>query len=134
MAFTKIKADKPVTIPQQAEKQYDKLWMESFRVVAKTPTSKATVIAHMIPYDGTGNVLTTQKKLVTIDDLFTKAQKRTDMAQAMDMVFQAIDSWIQDKKWFDETVQPVINKQNQGQELTQEELDLITEAQNKALI
>jgi len=135
MSFTQINADNPKVIPATEEKIYDKLWMESFRVIARTPQSEAKAIAHMLPYDGAGHIEPNgTKTIIEIDNLFAVAVKRLEIAQAMELVFQGVNNWIQDKKWFNETVQPILIKQNNGEALTQEELDLIQLAKDKALI
>jgi hypothetical protein len=135
MSFTQIDAGETYVKPAIQEKVYDKLWMESFRVISKTPQEKAKAIAHMLPYDGAGNIAPDgEKKIIVIDNLFEIAEKRADMALAMDSVFKAMASWIADNKWFDEVVKPILDKQKSGDELTDEELEILTQADNKALI
>jgi len=134
MSFTQIEIDTPVVKPSTEEKVYNKLWMKFMRVISNSPQEEAKLIAHMIPYDGLGNVLDTNNpQMIVVDNLFMVASKRQDFAMAMEAVFQSINSWIADKKWFNEVIAPLIEKQR-TEELTQEELDLIEQAKNKALL
>ncbi len=134
MSFTQIEIDTPVIQPSIQEKTYNKLWMKFMRVIANSPQQEAKLIAHMMPYDGTGNVLDTNNpQIIVVDNLFMVASKRQDFAMAMEMVFQSINNWITDTKWFNEIVAPLIEKQK-TEELTPEELDIIEQAKNKALI
>lgn len=131
--FTSFDNDNPVVEPPKDEKVYNKLWMQHFRCNAPSPTEPAVLIAHFVPYDGAGSILEEPKKLIKMEDLFALASKRQKVAQAMELVFQALNEWMTDQAWFQETVQPLITKKSSGETLTDEELALIQQAKDKGV-
>jgi len=94
--FTQIEADTPVVIPSVEEKVYDTQWLSHFRINS-TP-EKATIIAHLVPYNGVDTLKEPIKQIV-IDNVFASMQDpnrsvehRTLFAQAMELILQAVKS------------------------------------------
>jgi hypothetical protein len=94
MSFTQIESDTVVTIPQIEAKTFDKKWLSHIRINS-TP-QKASVIAHLLPYDGT-ETLKEPVENVFIENIFAEMQNedkpielRTLYAQTMELILQTI--------------------------------------------
>ena len=94
MEFTTIENAEPTIIPAVAEKVYDKLWLSHIRINS-TP-NKATVIAHLVPYNGE-SVLAEPIEDIVIDNIFAEIQNeskpaelRTMYAQVMELLLQTV--------------------------------------------
>ena len=95
--FTQIDVDIPIVVPPVAEKVYNKKWISHFRMNSPSP-DKATVVAHLIPYNGE-SVLSEPVEQVVIDNVFEAMQdpNRTEeqqlvLVQAMELILRAVKS------------------------------------------
>jgi hypothetical protein len=107
MEFTTIENTEPTIIPAVAEKVYDKLWLSHIRINS-TP-EKATVIAHLVPYNGE-IVLAEPVEDIVIDNIFEAMQDenrpvelRTMYAQVMELLLQTVKAEIAYQKTLNET-------------------------------
>jgi hypothetical protein len=94
MEFTQIEKSEPTIIPAVAEKVYDKLWL-SHITINSTP-EKATVIAHLVPYNGE-EILSEPIEDIVIDNIFAEMQNpnkpaelRMMYAQVMELLLQTV--------------------------------------------
>jgi chorismate mutase len=102
MEFTKIENDNPIVIPAVEEKVFDKKWLSHIRINS-TP-EKATVIAHLVPYNGE-SILTEQIEQIVIENIFAEMQNenkpaelRTLYTQVMELLLQTIKAEINYQK------------------------------------
>jgi hypothetical protein len=133
MEFTTIENTEPQVIPAVEEKVYDKLWLSHIRINS-TP-EKATVIAHLLPYNGE-SVLAEPIESIVIENIFAEMQNedkpvelRTMYAQVMELLLQTVKAekaYTKAKAIADEEArlaeeQRLLDEQNVEENITEED-------------
>jgi hypothetical protein len=93
--FTQIENDNPVITPAIDEKVFDKKWISHIRINSPTNT-KAAVVAHLIPYNGS-ELLEGPIEQLFIPNIFEAMQDpnrpeelRTLMMHTMELILRTI--------------------------------------------
>jgi hypothetical protein len=60
----------PVTTPATPATTYNEVWFRNIQVVAPSPSQPVVVTVNAVPYDGTTNILNTNRISFQIPDLF----------------------------------------------------------------
>jgi len=124
--FTQIGGEE-VIIPPTEQKVFNKKWIKHLRINSESPTSETIVVSHLIPYNGSGEVLPDPVEMVIINDLFGKLTKFPKMAQAMELILQSLVEY----RAYRNEILALREKQlslQEGESLTEEELAKLAEA------
>lgn len=87
-----IENNNPITIPATEEKTFPHWWVKSIHVNTPSPTSKGTAHILICPYNSnTKEVLNQESEMIMIDDVWSEAQDKPEVAAAIQAIVEAVN-------------------------------------------
>lgn len=84
----------PITIPASTQEVYDSFWATRMIINSPDPNGKAAAFIELKPYNATTKKTLNETRRVSINDLWDAAEKKPEVAAAINSILTAINTII----------------------------------------
>ena len=96
-----IEITNPIEIPAVEAKVADKVWIIKMEISAASASEPVRAYFNVAPFiSSTGEIVTTQKRDIFLDDVFTACEANQKLGMAMGTIYEAVQELCKQQRLF----------------------------------